>query len=66
MIAAHDSDADWLMWLHPEKALAIAHHVEQPPELAQPTVFYSWRSSIDHCAHGVILKNCGCTARHMT
>ena len=32
MIAAHNSDADWLMWFHPEKALAVAHHVEQPPD----------------------------------
>ena len=67
MISAHNSDADWLKWFLPQKALAIVHHAEQPPELAHPaTVVYSWRGSIAHCAHGVILKNSGSAARETT
>ena len=66
LIAAHNSDAEWLLWFHPGKALAVMHSVEQPPELAQPGVCYSWRRSIAHCTHGVLLKNSGRAARETT
>ena len=66
LIAAHNSDAEWLLWFHPGKALAVMHSVEQPPELAQPDVYYSWRRSVAHCTHGVLLKNTGRAARETT
>ena len=66
MIAAHNSDAEWLLWFHPRKALAVMHSVEQPPELAQPDVYYRWRRSVAHCTHGVLLKNSGRAARETT
>ena len=59
MIAAHDSDVEWLKWYHPERALATAHHVEQHPDPAQWTVVCAWRGSIAHCTHGVLLTNVG-------
>ena len=58
MISAHNS-----LWFHPEKALAVMRYVEQPPELAQPNVCYSWRRSIAHCTHGALLENIGRAAR---
>ena len=42
------------------------HSVEQPPDLAQPDVCYSWRRSIAHCTHGALLKNTGRAARETT
>ena len=63
MIAAHNCDADWLMWFHPEKALAIAHRVEQPPELR---IGHIWKGSMGRCTHGAILKNNGKAARETT
>ena len=66
MIAAHNSDAEWLLWFHPGKALAIMSFVEQPHDFAQPDVRYSWRRSVAHCTHGVLLKNTGRAARETT
>ena len=66
MIAAHNSDAAWLSWYNPGKGLAVLHYVEQPPELAQPNVCYSWRRSIAHCTHGAFLKDIGRAARETT
>ncbi len=43
-----------------------SHFVEQPPDLAQPDVRYSWRRSIAHCTHGVLLKNTRRAARGTT
>lgn len=66
MVAAHNSDAEWLMWFHPGKTLAIKHRVEQPPELAETeNAHYSWSSSIAHCTHGVLLENT-CMGRDTT
>ena len=60
------NSAHKLLWFHPEKALAVMRYVEQPPEIAQPNVGYSWRRSIAHCTHGALLENIGRAARQTT
>ena len=64
MIEAHNEDSAWLRWYTSEKALSITEHAVLPPELAPAQrVVYAWRGSVDHCTHGVLLRNSGRAAR---
>ena len=64
LIEAHNEDSAWLRWYTSEKALSITEHAVLPPELAPAQrVVYAWRGSVDHCTHGVLLRNSGRAAR---
>ena len=57
LVSAHNTNAEWLMWFDPGKALSVTYCVEMPPEHAQPPsmegVHHSLWRSIAHCTQAL-------------